>query len=286
MLSVGVFTATLTSSLFLSLSRSFSLIRLHICVHHPHSFLFHSDLFIHPILHFFHVSLFLLHWVSTGLFPTILFCFWLSPCGAELSPVCLVFSSILSVLLRRLVSSSVSCWCVWIFVCGCVSSPLLLLLLLLPRRPPGRLDSPFLRQQHSPSSPSPTPPLRGESPLRTPPHSRRQPAAAAGRYSTELTNSRRRRPMDTSSLVQHPSPDTNALHEHGEIRVAGDETACGLKIMWSVKESERNFTVTLIWQSHSQKTHLIMSFFFLCTWFWRYLSLLRKQHPSRISTRS
>ncbi|XP_036975276.1 drebrin isoform X2 [Acanthopagrus latus] len=44
----------------------------------------------------------------------------------------------------------------------------------------GRLDSPFLRQQHSPSSPSPTPPLRGESPLRTPPHSRRQPAAAAG----------------------------------------------------------------------------------------------------------
>ncbi|XP_074467907.1 drebrin isoform X2 [Sebastes fasciatus] len=45
---------------------------------------------------------------------------------------------------------------------------------------PGRLDSPFLRQQHSPSSPSPTPPPRGASPLRTPPHARTQPAAAAG----------------------------------------------------------------------------------------------------------
>ncbi|GLD75374.1 drebrin isoform X1, partial [Lates japonicus] len=44
----------------------------------------------------------------------------------------------------------------------------------------GRLDSPFLRQQHSPSSPSPTPPPRGASPLRTPPpHARTQPAAAA-----------------------------------------------------------------------------------------------------------
>ncbi|XP_030601580.1 drebrin isoform X1 [Archocentrus centrarchus] len=44
----------------------------------------------------------------------------------------------------------------------------------------GRLDSPFLRQQHSPSSPSPTPPHRGASPLRTPPHARTQPTAAAG----------------------------------------------------------------------------------------------------------
>ncbi|XP_029924198.1 drebrin isoform X1 [Myripristis murdjan] len=44
----------------------------------------------------------------------------------------------------------------------------------------GRLDSPFLRQQHSPSGPSPNPPLRGASPLRTPPHARTQPAAAAG----------------------------------------------------------------------------------------------------------
>ncbi|XP_068456260.1 drebrin isoform X2 [Clinocottus analis] len=44
----------------------------------------------------------------------------------------------------------------------------------------GRLDSPFLKQQHSPSSPSPTPPPRGPSPLRTPPHARTQPAAAAG----------------------------------------------------------------------------------------------------------
>ncbi|XP_027129246.1 drebrin isoform X1 [Larimichthys crocea] len=43
----------------------------------------------------------------------------------------------------------------------------------------GRLDSPFLRQQHSPSSPSPTPPPRGASPLRTPPHARTQPIAAA-----------------------------------------------------------------------------------------------------------
>ncbi|KAM6984056.1 drebrin isoform 2-T2 [Tautogolabrus adspersus] len=43
----------------------------------------------------------------------------------------------------------------------------------------GRLDSPFLRQQHSPSSPSQTPPLRGTSPLRTQPHTRTQPAAAA-----------------------------------------------------------------------------------------------------------
>lgn len=53
------------------------------------------------------------------------------------------------------------------------------------RAPPGRLDSPFLRQQHSSSSPSPTPPHRGASPLRTPPHTRKQPVtAAAGRYST------------------------------------------------------------------------------------------------------
>ncbi|XP_070700233.1 drebrin isoform X2 [Pempheris klunzingeri] len=44
----------------------------------------------------------------------------------------------------------------------------------------GRLDSPFLRQQHSPSSPSSTPPPRGASPLRTTPHARTQPAAAAG----------------------------------------------------------------------------------------------------------
>ncbi|XP_075878535.1 drebrin isoform X8 [Nelusetta ayraudi] len=39
----------------------------------------------------------------------------------------------------------------------------------------GRLDSPFLRQQHSPSSPSKTPPHRGASPQRTPPHTRTQP---------------------------------------------------------------------------------------------------------------
>ncbi|KAM4545061.1 drebrin isoform 2-T2 [Odontesthes bonariensis] len=45
----------------------------------------------------------------------------------------------------------------------------------------GRLDSPFLRQQHSPSNPSTTPPSRGVSPLRTPPHARTQPAAAAER---------------------------------------------------------------------------------------------------------
>ncbi|XP_070412056.1 drebrin isoform X2 [Nothobranchius furzeri] len=43
----------------------------------------------------------------------------------------------------------------------------------------GRLDSPFLRQQHNPSSPSTTTPPRGVSPLRTPPHARTQPAAAA-----------------------------------------------------------------------------------------------------------
>ncbi|XP_074527889.1 drebrin isoform X1 [Halichoeres trimaculatus] len=44
----------------------------------------------------------------------------------------------------------------------------------------GRLDSPFLRQQHSTSSPSQTPPLRGTSPLRSQPHVRTQPTAAAG----------------------------------------------------------------------------------------------------------
>ncbi|KAF6739478.1 Drebrin [Oryzias melastigma] len=45
---------------------------------------------------------------------------------------------------------------------------------------PGRLDSPFLRQQHSPTA---TPPLRGSSPLCTPPpRARTQPAATAGRY--------------------------------------------------------------------------------------------------------
>ncbi|TKS83300.1 Drebrin Developmentally-regulated brain protein [Collichthys lucidus] len=49
----------------------------------------------------------------------------------------------------------------------------------------GRLDSPFLRQQHSPSSPSPTPPPRGASPLRTPPHARTQPIAAADDYDDE-----------------------------------------------------------------------------------------------------
>ncbi|KAM4547349.1 drebrin isoform 2-T2 [Fundulus diaphanus] len=43
----------------------------------------------------------------------------------------------------------------------------------------GRLDSPFLKQQHSPSSPSRTTPPRGVSPLRTPPHARRQLPAAA-----------------------------------------------------------------------------------------------------------
>uniref|UniRef100_A0A3Q2ZAP5 Drebrin n=1 Tax=Kryptolebias marmoratus TaxID=37003 RepID=A0A3Q2ZAP5_KRYMA len=44
----------------------------------------------------------------------------------------------------------------------------------------GRLDSPFLRQQHNPSSPGTATPPRGASPLRTPPHARTQPAAAAG----------------------------------------------------------------------------------------------------------
>ncbi|XP_032431821.1 drebrin isoform X3 [Xiphophorus hellerii] len=43
----------------------------------------------------------------------------------------------------------------------------------------GRLDSPFLKQQHSPSSPSTATPPRGVSPLRTPPHARKQPFAAA-----------------------------------------------------------------------------------------------------------
>ncbi|XP_056910381.1 drebrin isoform X1 [Takifugu flavidus] len=43
----------------------------------------------------------------------------------------------------------------------------------------GRVDSPFLRQQHSSSSPSPTPPHRGISPLRTPTHTRKQPVTAA-----------------------------------------------------------------------------------------------------------
>ncbi|XP_033954703.1 drebrin isoform X3 [Pseudochaenichthys georgianus] len=45
----------------------------------------------------------------------------------------------------------------------------------------GRLDSPFLRQQHSPNSPSPSPLPRGTSPLRTPPHSRTQPTTAGSR---------------------------------------------------------------------------------------------------------
>ncbi|KAM6906973.1 drebrin isoform 2-T2 [Xenentodon cancila] len=44
----------------------------------------------------------------------------------------------------------------------------------------GRLDSPFLKQQHSPSSPCMTPPLRGMSPLRTPLQTRTQPTATAG----------------------------------------------------------------------------------------------------------
>uniref|UniRef100_A0A4W6G7X0 Drebrin 1 n=1 Tax=Lates calcarifer TaxID=8187 RepID=A0A4W6G7X0_LATCA len=53
-----------------------------------------------------------------------------------------------------------------------------------------RLDSPFLRQQHSPSSPSPTPPPRGASPLRTPPpHARTQPAAAAGSVAPQARDS-------------------------------------------------------------------------------------------------
>lgn len=45
-------------------------------------------------------------------------------------------------------------------------------------RLPGRLDSPFLRQQHSPSDCSPPP-------SRTPPHKRRQPGPP-GRYWTDL----------------------------------------------------------------------------------------------------
>ncbi|XP_068187441.1 drebrin isoform X2 [Antennarius striatus] len=44
----------------------------------------------------------------------------------------------------------------------------------------GRLDSPFLRQQRPPSSPSSTPPPQGVSPLHAPPHSGTQPPAAAG----------------------------------------------------------------------------------------------------------
>ncbi|KAK5622875.1 hypothetical protein CRENBAI_023482 [Crenichthys baileyi] len=43
----------------------------------------------------------------------------------------------------------------------------------------GRLDSPFLKQPHSPSSSSTSTPPRGVSPLRTPPHARKQPPAAA-----------------------------------------------------------------------------------------------------------
>ncbi|XP_065819335.1 drebrin isoform X2 [Labrus bergylta] len=54
----------------------------------------------------------------------------------------------------------------------------------------GRLDSPFLRQQHSPSSPSQTPPTRGTSPLRTQPHARTQPAAAAGGDDDEASTDR------------------------------------------------------------------------------------------------
>ncbi|XP_051256314.1 drebrin isoform X2 [Dicentrarchus labrax] len=54
----------------------------------------------------------------------------------------------------------------------------------------GRLDSPFLRQQHSPSSPSPTPPPWRTSPLRTPPHARTQPAAAAGDNDDEARTER------------------------------------------------------------------------------------------------
>ncbi|XP_076745552.1 drebrin isoform X2 [Maylandia zebra] len=54
----------------------------------------------------------------------------------------------------------------------------------------GRLDSPFLRQQHSPSSPSPTPPHRGMSPLRTPPHARTQPTAAAADNDDEVSTER------------------------------------------------------------------------------------------------
>ncbi|KAM6984621.1 drebrin [Aplochiton taeniatus] len=47
---------------------------------------------------------------------------------------------------------------------------------------PGRLDSPFLKQQTSPSAPSSHPGTpRGVSPLRTPPHGRTQPRAPAGR---------------------------------------------------------------------------------------------------------
>uniref|UniRef100_A0A096MDZ9 Drebrin n=1 Tax=Poecilia formosa TaxID=48698 RepID=A0A096MDZ9_POEFO len=48
----------------------------------------------------------------------------------------------------------------------------------------GRLDSPFLKQQHSPSSPSTATPPQGVSPLRTPPHARKQPSAAADQSGT------------------------------------------------------------------------------------------------------
>ncbi|XP_056910382.1 drebrin isoform X2 [Takifugu flavidus] len=54
----------------------------------------------------------------------------------------------------------------------------------------GRVDSPFLRQQHSSSSPSPTPPHRGISPLRTPTHTRKQPVTAAADPDDEASTER------------------------------------------------------------------------------------------------
>ncbi|XP_068600299.1 drebrin [Brachionichthys hirsutus] len=54
----------------------------------------------------------------------------------------------------------------------------------------GRLDSPFLRQHHIPSSPSSTPPRRGPSPLGAAPHSRTQLATTAGNDDDEARTER------------------------------------------------------------------------------------------------
>lgn len=199
---VSVFKVTLTTFLSVCLSFFLSLTILpdgfpaatpeliwpHICVHLPYSFFPFSlisslmtYLFTLCALWFFSFSY---YYLCFSLCSGDELCF----CLALTSPVFYSFSSFmlsvlsmsrpyflhLSVLARRFVSLLYVC----VFVsscsgvCGCMSPWL-----------PGRLDSPFLRQQHSPSSPSSTPPLRGASPLRTPPQSRTQPTAAAGRYS-------------------------------------------------------------------------------------------------------
>ncbi|CAB1352459.1 unnamed protein product, partial [Coregonus sp. 'balchen'] len=76
---------------------------------------------------------------------------------------------------------------------------------------PGRLDSPFLKQQHSPSEPSPPP-------LRTPPHARLQPAAPDGDDEGSSDRSMGTSPTPIPKIVTTPiqEAEDDSRNEWGE----------------------------------------------------------------------